>query len=254
MPNGGSDCCGTCCFNSTHPGQSGYFRNPDEGETRCVIRDLTIDVPFWTYCANHPHHNLERVELPVGPVYHGSGGWPYRREVIAESPDRPEIRQELLRLVAAIQERPRREYPTSPTFDEAVIDQLMRFREARAVAELRRIAQLDPLAAPEGENPFDQNRVMTVARALEALGVLAGDAALPELARGLEYGLTRPAEPPADEHARTALATVRYFSVRGLEHCASEPARALLRRAADDPDPEIAALAKGFLESGPSGA
>jgi hypothetical protein len=27
MPNGGSDCCGTCWFNSTHQGQVGYFTN-----------------------------------------------------------------------------------------------------------------------------------------------------------------------------------------------------------------------------------
>jgi hypothetical protein len=248
MPNGGSDCCGTCSFNSTHAGQAGYFQSGVEAKTRCIIRDLAIEVPFWTYCVNHPHHNLERVELPVGPVYHSGGGWPYRREVLAESPDRPEIRALLLRLLAAVNERPRREYPTSPTFDEAVIDQLMRFREVRAVADLRRVCQFDPLAAPEGENPFDENRAMTVARAFEALGALAGDAALPELERGLACGLTRPSGPPGDDRTGNALATVRYFSVRGLEHCASAAADELLRRAAGDPDPEVAALARGLLE------
>jgi hypothetical protein len=86
MPNGGSDCCGTCWFNSTHEGKAGIFDVPAGAEVRCVIRDLVIENPFWTYCVNHPHHNPDQINLPIGPVYVDAGGYPYRRQVWVESP------------------------------------------------------------------------------------------------------------------------------------------------------------------------
>ena len=55
MPNGGSDCCGNCCFNKAvqemgHP-------DPDQKErfweiSHCTVRNLKITNPFWTYCKN----------------------------------------------------------------------------------------------------------------------------------------------------------------------------------------------------------
>src|SRR5262249_5549971 len=149
MPNGGSDCCGTCWFNSTHEGQAGYFDPARDAETRCVIRNLAIQDPYWTYCANHPHHNPERIDRPIGPVCVDAGGHPYRRRVWVESPDSEDIRQTLLRLLDGMPERPRPEYSFSLMLDEAVIDQLRRFGEPRAVPGLRRVCQFDPLAAPE---------------------------------------------------------------------------------------------------------
>lgn len=154
MPNGGSDCCGTCWFNSTHEGKAGYFDAPSDAEVRCVIRDLLIEEPFWTYCPNHPHHNPEKISVPIGPVVRDTGGYPYSREVWADSPDTEEIRLLLLRLLETMPENPVSEYPASPKLDEAVIDQLTRLGEQRAVPGLRRVCKFEPLATPIGNNPL----------------------------------------------------------------------------------------------------
>ena len=224
MPNGGSDCCGTCWFNSSHEGKVGHFdAGPDapDAQIRCVIRDLVIENPFWTYCANHPHHNLDKVDLPIGPAYVDSGGYPYGRQVWVESPDTEMIRLMLLRLLENMPERPRPEYPASPKLDEAVIDQLMRFHEPRAVPGLKRVCKFNPFAAPEGDNPFGRNRTLTVACAVEALASIASDEAWPELARGLEFG--RQDGSGAREYGpeKDPLAVIRYYTVRGLQHCSS---------------------------------
>jgi hypothetical protein len=247
MPNGGSDCCGTCWFNSTHEGKAGYFDVPLGAEVRCVIRDLLIENPFWTYCANHPHHNPEQINLPIGPVYVDAGGFPYRREVWVESPDSEDVRVMLLRLLDTMPERPRPEYPSSPKRDEAVIDQLMRFRERRAVPDLMRICRFDPLAEPEGENPFGRTRVVTVARAFEALAAILGEEAIPDLTRGLECGLEQARGLPDYDPKKDKLAVIRYHCVRGFQHCPGGPSREVLRRAADDPNPDVAALATQLL-------
>ena len=63
MPNGGSDCCGTCWFNSKNNGEQGYHGSEKEGVAICTIRNLEIPDPFWTYCANHPHHNQNKIDL-----------------------------------------------------------------------------------------------------------------------------------------------------------------------------------------------
>lgn len=246
MPNGGSDCCGTCWFNSTHEGKVGYFKTEPGSRTRCVIRDLLIEDPFWTYCVNHPHHNPGKVELPVGPAY-VNAGYPYRRQVWVESPDREDIRLTLLRLLESMPERPRPEYPSSPTLDEAVIDQLMRFREPRAVPGLKRVCTFDPVAEPEGGNPFRQTRVATVARALEALATIVGDEALPELAHGLGAGLPQVTTGAGYDPQKDPLAVVRYRAVRGLQYCSPAGRRQTLLRAADDPNNEVAARAKELL-------
>lgn len=70
MPNGGSDCCGTCWFNRRNKGQAGY-QHAFPGPTQCEIRSLEITSPFYTYCANHPHRRPERDEVPIGPVMTG---------------------------------------------------------------------------------------------------------------------------------------------------------------------------------------
>ena len=47
MPNGGSDCCGTCWFNLRNKGEVGYDHADDEDEPNyCIIRELDIEVPF----------------------------------------------------------------------------------------------------------------------------------------------------------------------------------------------------------------
>ena len=65
MPNGGSDCCGTCWFNSKNSGEQGYQGSEKEGVVKCTIRNLEIPDPFWTYCANHPHHNQNKIFITL---------------------------------------------------------------------------------------------------------------------------------------------------------------------------------------------
>src|SRR5262245_24932564 len=106
MPNGGSDCCGTCWFNAKNKGEAGYEHADDPEPDYCSIRDLSIDDPFYTYCANHPHRRPERDKIPIGPVFAGD-----ERELWQHSPDTEEIRQHLLALLAEIPETPTTEYP-----------------------------------------------------------------------------------------------------------------------------------------------
>ena len=73
MPNGGSDCCGTCWFNRTNQGERGTQHRDESVPPYCEIRDLAIDDPFWTYCANHPHRRPERDPIPIGPVLASRG-------------------------------------------------------------------------------------------------------------------------------------------------------------------------------------
>ena len=69
MPNGGSDCCGTCWFNRKDRGERDWPKHVDNAlPDHCEIRDLAIEDPFYTYCANHPHRRPERDRIPIGPV------------------------------------------------------------------------------------------------------------------------------------------------------------------------------------------
>ena len=95
MPNGGSDCCGTCWFNRANRGRCGIPRERDESiAPHCEIRDLPIQNPFYTHCANHPHRCPDRDPAPIGPVVHG-----WDRELLQPSQDSPEIREHLLALL-----------------------------------------------------------------------------------------------------------------------------------------------------------
>src|SRR4051794_9493395 len=115
MPNGGSDCCGTCWFNRSNDGSPGDPHGPDRRPAFCEIRGLPIDNPFWTYCANHPHHNPGRVAIPVGPVF-VCDAYPYTRRALVPCPDTEAVRAALLDLLAAMPEVPRPEYPSATRF------------------------------------------------------------------------------------------------------------------------------------------
>lgn len=68
MPNGGSDCCGTCAFNGVNLGKVQY---PPEGSSSffCEIRKFLIEDPFWTFCNNHPRRNPLWSRIPIGPIW-----------------------------------------------------------------------------------------------------------------------------------------------------------------------------------------
>jgi hypothetical protein len=169
MPNGGSDCCGTCWFNARNKGEAGYGHADGPEPKFCTIRGLVIEHPFWTYCANHPHRRPERDPIPIGPVFIYAGGYPHDRKPWQPSPDTEEVRQHLLELVDAISEQPKEEYPTGIYTDEMVVWQLGEFREGRAVEELRRIAAFLPEASA---GRFGRTRESLVAVAKEALAKL----------------------------------------------------------------------------------
>ena len=100
MPNGDSDCCGTCWFNRSLGGERGSANFHREVPNHCEIRNLDIPDPFYTYCANHPYHRPDRDPTPIGPVYvHRTAVDGGGREKWQPSPDTEEIRQHLLDIV-----------------------------------------------------------------------------------------------------------------------------------------------------------
>ena len=46
MPNGGSDCCGTCWFNRANRGEMGSGNHDHSIPSHCEIRDLAIE--YWS--------------------------------------------------------------------------------------------------------------------------------------------------------------------------------------------------------------
>ena len=159
MPNGGSDNCGTCWFNTKNKGEAGLAHLWDLGPARCAIRGFAIRNPLYTYCANHPKHAPTRIEVPIGPVLEYQLGQKppvqvtHDRAVLLESPDTPEIRDTLLSLLANAVEYQASEYPAIPSLAEAVIWQLGEFREQRAVPHLTRLLTVAPA--------YEENGLMT---------------------------------------------------------------------------------------------
>lgn len=147
MPNGGSDCCGTCWFNRRNAGEKGYSRAQDtDVEAYCEIRDVSIENPFWTYCANHPHRRPQRDPIPIGPVMRAGGG-DYQsmgsgREVWVSSPDSEEIRKHLLGLLESLPSHIAADrYPARPGLAEVVVRQLGEFREGRAEKRIQWLSE-----------------------------------------------------------------------------------------------------------------
>ena len=141
MPNGGSDCCGTCWFNRSNGGQRGSRNFNREIPSFCEIRHLAIPNPFYTYCANHPYRRPSRDPIPIGPVYvHGDNDV---REFWQPSPDTEEIRQHLLDIVRAPEEHTDG-YPFySPPPHARAIEQLLDFGDQRVVEALEDLVQRD---------------------------------------------------------------------------------------------------------------
>jgi hypothetical protein len=150
-------------------GEAGYGHADDPGPDRCRIRDLEIENPFYTYCANHPHRNPDRIEAPLGPVFTGDSFGD--REPWVDAPDTEEVRETLLGLLSRVAEVPREEYPIGIYLDEIVILELGRLRERRAVERLERIAEFDTETT---HGPFERSRASTVRAARLALARIRG--------------------------------------------------------------------------------
>ena len=157
MPTGGSDCCGTCPFNEKNEGQAGYVHARQPGRDYCTIRALEITGPaFYTYCVNHPHHNPEGLDLPIGPVFEGDSDG--HRWIWAASPDSPPLRHKLVMLAERMPLNWEVEYPAGLSLKEAVLLQLEEWREEAALPALRRIAASDTPARPGQQAAYARHR------------------------------------------------------------------------------------------------
>ncbi len=146
MPNGGSDCCGTCWFNRTNRGRRDWLRHQDTSiPPHCEIRDVAIEEPFYTYCDNHPHRRPDRDPIPIGPIMQHGGSAEGGRHVWIQSPDSEEIRRHLLGLLENIFEHAFEDrYPIGMGLAQAIIWQLGEFREDRAARHIEWIHSNGP--------------------------------------------------------------------------------------------------------------
>ena len=150
MPNGGSDCCGTCWFNRANGGERGSVNHDRAIPSYCEIRELEIPDPGYTDCANHPYHRPQRDNIPIGPVnVHRServeiepghfeeieGRFPW-----VPSPDSEEIRRHLLSLIEEPEKQVDEHYHfyTGPAVWVA-LDQLIKLGEPRAIPIVERL-------------------------------------------------------------------------------------------------------------------
>jgi hypothetical protein len=131
----------TCWFSEKNKGEPGYRHTPTEGRDFCLIRNIEIEDPAWTYCANHPWRGREKEECPIGPVTTDRGEG---RVIWKESPDTTEIRNRLLEIVGSIGRKSDSQYPIGPTREEVVVWQLGEWKEHKALPDLKRVAALRP--------------------------------------------------------------------------------------------------------------
>ena len=241
MPNGGSDCCGTCWFNTINKGEAGY---PEDSSKTivCEIRNFVPDDPFWTYCINHPHHNSEKIKIPIGPVYVHDYATDARVEKIAASNSK-EIRIELVKLLKKIKEKPDIEYPFGKSFNIEVIRHIKLIKEKNAIADLIRILSFDPLCEPN-ENKFQQNNIPLISITLETLAMISPKDSFEYIQPWLSIGL--PVESNYEQD-NDIYAPLRYHAVRAIKYIEVGDIKSELIKATNDPHPEIRAFAAEII-------
>jgi len=256
MPNGGSDNCGTCWYNSTHEGLQGHVGSYTM-PCRCLLRGLDIMDVLFTYCANHPYHDPQKHPFPVGPVYAASeaGGLHYARVPSVPSPDTEEIRRGLLSILDSLPEAPPPEHPGPTRFEEEAVRQLGEFKEQRAVAGLRRVLKFHPLQRGPLTVPPDvvvfgsdmvADRQRLIGTALKAVALILGPDAAAEIAPFLRAGLSVPGQPL---EIYEKLAVLRALAAQALACCGPAGRRALAA-ALEDPVAWVADEAKKVLGQG----
>jgi hypothetical protein len=246
MPNGGSDCCGTCWFNSQNKGETGYQNSAKKGAVFCIIRDLEIPDPFWTYCANHPHHNQSKLDLPLGPVYIRDT-YPYSRKAWVNPPDNENVRLKLLELIEKISIEPQYKYPSSTDLQEEVIKQLTALKEKRALASLKRIMNLDIEDYRSEKKFIIRNKAIIVGQAIEALLEISNGELIADVEKFINFGLEANVNVDYDQQ-KDYFSPIRYHLVRGLKHSKSEKSCELLKKALNDPHNEVKAFSNEILK------
>ena len=232
MPNGGSDCCGTCWFNSINDGEPGYHgiqKIIDSSEqSYCLIRNETIEDPMYTYCVNHPHHNPQRIEIPIGPITTGES-----REIWKEPLDTEEIRQFLINYLKSIpSEEETTDYPYGSSIEEAILIHIRDLNEPRAIPELQRIANSSEYDSSIRKNPFSRDMNELIGLAIDTLTKMLREEMIPIIEAKLssrEY-------------------SIRFYAIFSLDYLSSEKSITLLKKAEGDPNPKLSKLAKDILE------
>lgn len=242
MPNGGSDCCGTCWFNSKNEDEPGSYSSNKEVLVKCTIRDIEIPDPFWTYCANHPHHNVDKIVLPLGPVY-VTDDYPYSRKVWIKPPDNETIRQKLLEILDGIDVSLKKTYPSSTDLYEEVIKQVVELKEKRALPMLLRIAQLD-ISDLKYIPLLSRNILITIGQAIEALLEISEGQNLSDVKTFIQIGISDSYDQETDRFS-----VIRYHLVRGLQYCPQAEADDLLKIGTHDPHSEVKAFAVEILSN-----
>lgn len=245
MPNGGSDCCGTCWFNSENNG--GQPESVDDFVTdrkvRCTIRGINIQDPFGTYCANHPNHHSGKIKIPIGPVYI-TEGYPYPRKVWLKSPDDEQIRLKLLEILNDINLNYIIRYfsPTSPV--KIVMQQLAEFKEKRAIPKLIEIIQFNKDKLIDSETSKIDDKSYIIGRAIHTLLEIDGDRYLNDVKHFIDFGLKDFKNKYNEDEDKVS--AVRYHLIKGLQHCKQEVAFSLLLKSRQDPNASIRKCAKGI--------
>ncbi len=246
MPNGGSDCCGTCRFNNYIFKDKGHPELEKDMSAYCIIRKIQIPDPLYTYCANHPQHNKERIEIPLGPVYvHSHYG---SREIWLDPPDTEDVRLELLYYLENIDNGLAKIYPLAKDIEEIVITQLTELKEKRAIPGLLDIIKLDIEIYRNFKNMWLRNKVVTVGHAIESLLILSDGELIEEVKHFINSGIEN-GVPIIYEVEDDNFAILRYHLVRGLQYVNSNTAIRLLEIALNDPHSEVKAFAKEILKN-----
>jgi len=241
MPNGGSDCCGTCWFNSNNEGEAGDHGAWKESTVKCVIRNIEIPNPFWTYCINHPHHNINKVEVPLGPVY-VTAGYPYSREVWKAPLSNRKVRQDLLDLLNDMSPEATEGDRAVCEIDEEIIKHLRALKEIRALPLLLKIIN-SYISDNDSTQTITKDKAIIIGQAIEALLHISKGEYLKDVKQFIQAGTGDDYNQDTDNFS-----IVRYHLIRGLKYCPQPDADALLEMGTRDPHSEVQAFAIGILK------
>lgn len=244
MPNGGSDCCITCWFNSKNFEKDTYQEIDIYEKINCSIRNLKIEDAMGTYCVNHPHHNPKKSKLPIGPVYIDDQ-YPFTRKVWVAAEDSEQVRLNLLELLNNIKYK-ESVNPASINFKEEIIYHLRVLKEKRAIEGLKEIIEFG-IAFPCKTNGrlFNKKNII-IGHAIEALLDISNGEEINDVEKIIDLGINKTSTKQYSRK-KDSCAVIRYHLVRALKFVKSNKAIELLTVALSDPHSEIQAFAKEIL-------